>query len=103
MVGAEPDASTITVSGNVLHGNLPNGITNKAAAPLTAENNWWGDPTVPAGHGAGLGEAVSTNVDFDPWLPGPPVLSCPAVGTCEGGNPTPAAGPTWGGLRTLYR
>jgi len=103
MVGAEPDASTITVSGNVLHGNIPNGITNKAVAPLTAEDNWWGDPTGPSGQGAGLGDAVSTNVDFDPWLPSPPVLSCPAIGTCEGGNPTPATAPTWGGLKTLYR
>ncbi len=103
MIGAEPDASTITVSGNVLHGNLPNGITNKAAAPLTAENNWWGDPTGPSGQGTGLGEAVSTNVDFDPWLPSPPALDCPPVGTCEGGNPTPARTPTWGAIKTLYR
>jgi hypothetical protein len=103
MIGTEPDAATITVSGNVLHGNVPNGVTNRAAAPLAATGNWWGDAGGPSGAGPGAGDAVSANVAFDPWLTSPPVLSCPAIGTCEGGNPTPAPSTTWGRLKTLYR
>ena len=103
MVGVEPDASTITVSGNVLHGNVPNGITNKAAATLAAADNWWGDASGPSGAGSGSGDAVSANVAFEPWLTSPPVLSCPAIGTCEGGNPTPVPRTTWGAVKTLYR
>lgn len=103
MIGAEPDASTITVSGNILHGNVPNGVTNKAAAPLAAGNNWWGDASGPSGAGSGSGDAVSANVGFAPWLTSPPTLSCPAIGTCEGGNPTPAPRTTWGAVKTLYR
>ena len=30
--------------------------------------NWWGDVTGPSGVGTGLGDAVSANVEFDPWL-----------------------------------
>jgi parallel beta-helix repeat protein len=30
--------------------------------------NWWGDCSGPPGEGPGSGDAVSTNVDFDPWV-----------------------------------
>ena len=37
---------------------------------LNAENNWWGDETGPSntGNPGGLGDDVSTNVDYTPWL-----------------------------------
>lgn len=102
MIGTGPDASTITVEENILENNVPNGMTNKAAALLVAENNWWGHSTGPSGAGAGTGDAVSTNVDFDPWLSGPATYSCPAVGDCQD-PPTPVQRSTWGGIKTLYR
>ena len=35
---------------------------------LNAECNWWGASDGPSGAGAGSGDPVSTNVDFDPFL-----------------------------------
>ena len=35
---------------------------------VTAENNWWGHKSGPGGVGPGKGDAVSNNVDYDPWL-----------------------------------
>ena len=35
---------------------------------IDAENNWWGDPSGPAGYGPGTGDPVSDYVDYDPWL-----------------------------------
>ncbi|MCB8942160.1 MAG: right-handed parallel beta-helix repeat-containing protein [Ardenticatenaceae bacterium] len=67
MVGTAVNASTVTANNNCLVNNTPNGLTNKAAAPLDAENNWWHDATGPSGAGAGSGDAVSSNVDYDPW------------------------------------
>ncbi len=41
------------------------------ASVVDAENNWWGDKSGPSGVGPGTGDAVSTNVDYDPWLRAP--------------------------------
>jgi hypothetical protein len=47
---------------------------------VTAENNWWGHASGPSGPDGrttkkgkviGKGDAVSANVDWDPWLPQP--------------------------------
>jgi len=71
MIGTAVDASTVTVNNNNITGNTVNGVTNKATALLNAEGNWWGAADGPAGAGPGGGDAVSTNVDFDPWLTAP--------------------------------
>ena len=103
MIGADPDAATVTVSGNRLVNNTPNGITNRAIARLVAENNWWGAPDGPGPVGSGSGDDVSANVDYDPWLGSPPAPICPPVGTCPGDNPTPSKATSWGRLKTLFR
>ena len=69
--GGAQSAATITVNNNNITTNSPNGATNKATGTLNAENNWWGDASGPSGQGPGSGDAVSTNVDFDPWLTQP--------------------------------
>jgi len=49
----------------------PGSDTSSAiGGPLDAENNWWGTNSGPthAGNPDGSGDAVSDNVDFDPWL-----------------------------------
>ena len=53
---------------------------NDTAATIDAESNWWGHASGPSGaYGRvtkkgkviGKGDAVSDNVDWDPWLPQP--------------------------------
>ena len=63
------DVSTWTVSNNNISGNTIYGVSNAGTGILNAENNWWGDATGPAHstNPTGLGNAVSDNVDFDPW------------------------------------
>lgn len=38
-----------------------------ATVTLDAINNWWGASSGPSGQGNGVGDAVSANVDYDPW------------------------------------
>jgi len=64
--GSQP--SNIEVNCNNIERNVHYGIQNQA--PLTsidAENNWWGASSGPGPVGPGTGDAVSVNVDFDPW------------------------------------
>jgi|GEM_PF-3443400 len=46
------------------------GVSGTFATTLNAKNNWWGDGSGPthAGNPDGAGDAVSNNVDYDPWL-----------------------------------
>ena len=56
------------------------GVYNYATEILNAENNWWGHANGPSGLDGrtnkngkviGKGDAVSVNVDWNPWLPQP--------------------------------
>lgn len=59
--------STTTVNDNRILGNTI-GIENPIGTTLLdATHNWWGDASGPSGAGPGLGDAVSTNVDFYQW------------------------------------
>lgn len=52
-------------------GNTQYGILNATTKLVTAEHNWWGSssgPYNPVTNPFGLGDTVSDNVDFDPWL-----------------------------------
>ena len=60
-------AATTVVRCNIFDGSGI-GIHNDTSSALDATNNWWGDATGPSGEGGGSGDAVSTNVDFFPWL-----------------------------------
>ncbi|MFO7918474.1 MAG: NosD domain-containing protein [Anaerolineae bacterium] len=61
-----------TVSDYTAEGITPQGVVNSdsSAEPtvLDATHNWWGDASGPSDEGPGTGDAVSTNVDYDPWL-----------------------------------
>jgi len=65
---------TSTVSGNVIHfnnieGNSEYGVCNDNEDEVVdATDNWWGDASGPSGVGPGTGDAVSSYVDYDPWL-----------------------------------
>ncbi len=65
------------ISGNVQQysgadGSAYGGLINMtdAAAPIDADDNWWGDVSGPYNepyNTCGLGDAVVGNVDFEPW------------------------------------
>lgn len=102
MIGTAVDAATVTVANNRLVDNQPNGMTNKAAALLVAENNWWGDASGPGPVGPGSGARVSTNIDYDPWLLSAPSPNCAVPGPC--GQPPVGVEPrTWSDVKTIYR
>ena len=46
------------------------GLVWEGSAILNAENNWWGDASGPqhSGNPGGLGDPISGNVDYSPWL-----------------------------------
>jgi len=47
------------------------GFDPSAAEDLNATENWWGNQSGPSGAGPGVGNPVSENVTFDPWLNAP--------------------------------
>jgi parallel beta-helix repeat protein len=62
--------STGVVHMNNIVGN-PVGLWNDGPSLLDAENNWWGDDSGPnhwITNPGGLGDSVTDNVDFDPWI-----------------------------------
>jgi parallel beta-helix repeat protein len=63
------DTSTVIANYNNLEGN-DQGVTS-TAPQVDATLNWWGDASGPSGEGPGMGDAVSTNVDFCGWLIAP--------------------------------
>ena len=70
----------VNVSQSNVHDNSSFGILNSASVSTNAENNFWGDssgPFHPTLNSGGLGNAVSDNVDFIPFLTTDPVVSLP--------------------------
>jgi len=59
-------STSISVHWNNIEGNT-DGIINTATATVDATDNWWGDASGPFGEGPGTGDAVNTNVDYNPW------------------------------------
>lgn len=69
-VWVESQAATTVVNDNNFDGTSTGVQNDDASATLHAINNWWGDASGPSGEGPGTGDAVSTNVDYDPWRTG---------------------------------
>ena len=64
-------AGGVVVNYNNITGNITYGVENTTTTTLDAENNWWGDSSGPyylTTNPDGLGDAVSDNVDYEPWL-----------------------------------
>ena len=65
------DHANCLINCNNIYGNTNYGLNNTDGATYTrtvdATNNWWGDASGPSGVGSGSGDAVSANVDYDPW------------------------------------
>ena len=60
------DVTGVIITCNNIYGNGM-GVVNYNSVSIDAICNWWGDCSGPSGNGPGTGDAVSTNVDFDPW------------------------------------
>jgi len=58
----------ITVNFNNIADNSWRGVRNDGGQTLDATRNWWGASDGPRLAGPGSGDAVSVNVDFEPWL-----------------------------------
>ncbi|MGB2800397.1 MAG: choice-of-anchor U domain-containing protein, partial [Dehalococcoidia bacterium] len=62
---------TNTVNYNNIVANAGYGVCNEGSEEVDAENNWWGNTSGPDDDDGvidGTGDAISTNVDADPWL-----------------------------------
>jgi parallel beta-helix repeat protein len=60
-----------SINFNNIYDNTNYGVKNTGYQTVDATNNWWGATDGPSEVGPGNGDAVSTNVDYDPWLTSP--------------------------------
>ena len=64
------------INGNNIVNNSRYGVSaTLAGGVVDAKSNWWGEPSGPGGVGPGIGDAVTVNVDFAPWLAAPAVVT----------------------------
>jgi hypothetical protein len=70
----QTELTGITVNFNSIVGNSWFGVRNDGNATLDVTRNWWGANDGPSHAGPGGGDAVSDNVDFEPWLGAAPVI-----------------------------
>jgi hypothetical protein len=75
----------VHVNFNNIVGNIM-GVDNTSPTTLNATYNWWGDVSGPSGVGLGTGDAVSANVNYDPWLNAPYPEGTPISGTGKKGT-----------------
>jgi len=101
-----------TGSGNIIHfnnivGNSPEGsgsygvYNENAEETVDATLNWWGNASGPThtSNPGGTGDAVSDNVDYDPWL-GEQYASTKSTGTATGTG-TASSSPDSGAIENL--
>ena len=66
--GAQPIIGGAMGNSNAIVSNTTWGVRNFSSTDtVDATYNWWGDASGPDGEGPGIGDSVSTYVDFDPW------------------------------------
>jgi hypothetical protein len=73
--GALVDATSSCAHSNSISGNDVFGVYNGGTGTFNATCNSWGDDSGPSGEGPGMGDAVSDNVDFEPWVIVPTVTT----------------------------
>jgi len=66
--GNLPSGAGIDINRNRIIDNTAYGVVSGSGEVADAEDNWWGDDSGPGGVGPGSGDAVSSNVDFTPWV-----------------------------------
>jgi len=73
------------ISGSSIKNNSQLGILNDGSGTINAQNNYWGDPTGPfhsTANLSGLGNGVSNNVNFIPFLTSDPFGPTPPPAVC---------------------
>ncbi len=68
---SEDQESQVVIHNSEIYNNQEGGIENFGPIQVDATNNWWGDnsgPFHPTLNPQGLGNSVSDNVLFDPWI-----------------------------------
>ncbi|MBI2013598.1 MAG: matrixin family metalloprotease [Candidatus Colwellbacteria bacterium] len=67
-------AGTLTTSSNSFVNNILYGVYNSTTTPINMANNWWGNISGPTHttNPIGIGDSVSDNVIFTPWLTSDP-------------------------------
>ena len=75
--------ASAAINQNCIVNNAAFGLDNGGTAVVDAESNFWGTADGPSGAGPGLGDAVSANVDFDPFETAPiaAIAACTAIPT----------------------
>ena len=66
--GNLPTGASIGINRNSIIGDSAYGAISGTGEVTNAEDNWWDDDSGPGGAGPGSGDAVSSNVDFTPWI-----------------------------------
>ncbi|MFW6150832.1 MAG: right-handed parallel beta-helix repeat-containing protein [Chloroflexota bacterium] len=67
-IHVDDDGDLIATCNNI-EGNNIIGVYKQNPPSVDARNNWWGDASGPSGVGPGIGDEVSENVHYEPWLP----------------------------------
>ncbi len=68
--GVRQTGGTTVIHNSSIHGHVNAGVHNQTSNVIDATNNFWGDPSGPhhSTNPSGLGDNVSDNVLFEPWL-----------------------------------
>lgn len=62
------DESVVIANNNNIFGNIYGFTASGSEVEIDASSNWWGDELGPSGEGPGIGDNVTENVNFCPWL-----------------------------------
>ena len=65
--------ATISAGNSCISGNSSRAVYSPSSTAQNFENNWWGATDGPSGSGSGSGDAVNSNIDYDPFI----TTSCP--------------------------
>lgn len=77
---------TLFIEQSSIHDNATRGAFKPNTSPtptVLAEHNYWGAPDGPSGQGPGTGDAVSSYVDFAPFLTTDPLLAPTCTVNCN--------------------
>ncbi|MBA7481986.1 hypothetical protein ES707_17466 [subsurface metagenome] len=96
------DGADNTLNYNNIVGNLGVGVKQLGTPIVDATLNWWGHASGPSGVGSGSGDAVSTNVVYDPWLLGLAPDNLPSSGHVGDEETVAGTSTTIGGLMKVY-
>jgi len=93
-------AGGIHINYNNIENNVLGGVQNLNGVTVDANFNWWGADDGPSGVGPGSGDAVTTYVDYAPYVPSQMCAGGAAMTTATGSG-TAIFCPTVGSVQNL--